>query len=78
MNKTTNARMKNELTSAVMTLLVSVSAYILSYTSEMKNNADMFLSGYNSVPYMIECVLAGLMCCLAFMCAAEKCRISDK
>lgn len=78
MNKKADARMQNELTSAVMTLLVSVSAYILSYTSEMKNNADMFLSGYNSVPYMIECVLGGLMCCLAFMFAAEKYRTSDK
>lgn len=78
MNKTKNIRMQNELTRAVMTLLVSVSVYILSYTSEMKNNADMFLSGYNSVPYMIECVLGGLMLCLAFMCAAEKYRISDK
>lgn len=66
MNKYTKFYTMYRISQLVLLLLTAVSLYILRYVYLMKDSAEIFLSGYNSVPYMLEHVLSGLLVYLVF------------
>ena len=61
-----------DLSRLILLLLTSSGIYVLYLVFEMQSCEELFLRAYNSVPLMIEHVLAGVVLYLAFAALTEK------
>lgn len=61
-----------ELSRLILLLLINTGLCILSLVCTMRDCGELFLRAYNSVPLMLEYVLAGVVLYLVFEVLAEK------
>lgn len=61
-----------DLSRLILILLTSTGLYVLYLVFEMRECGELFLRAYNSVPIMLEHVLAGVVVYLAFAAVSAK------